>query len=275
LFTVREGQVGVLTTFGKPVRAVAEPGLYTKWPWPIQRAYLFDNRTQVVEGPFEETLTKDGKNVLVAVYAGWKVRDPILFLQSVVGSAEQAARNLDSLLRHHKNAVLGQHPFASLVNADPAAIQFEQIEQQMLAAVQPDAQERYGIAVEFLGVRKLGLPGSITEKVFERMRAERTQIAEGYRSDGERKATIIRAEADSAGSQILAKGEADAMRLRAAGDAKAAESYQTFAKDPEFALFLLQMEALETTTRSNTTIVISSDRVPFNLLKGEEALPKK
>ncbi len=38
-FQVRYGQIAVVTTFGKPVRDLSEPGLYFKWPWPIQYVY--------------------------------------------------------------------------------------------------------------------------------------------------------------------------------------------------------------------------------------------
>ena len=58
-------------------------------------------------------------------------------------------------------------------------------------AVAPEAKERYGIAVEFLGIRKLGLPEPITQKVFQRMRAERGEIAERYRSEGEAEAIDV------------------------------------------------------------------------------------
>ena len=232
LFTVREGEVAVVTTFGKPQRALTEAGLYRRWPWPIQRVYTFDNRTQVLEGPFEETLTRDGKNILVALYAGWRIAAPIPFLERV-GAADQAARNLDGLLRNYKNAVLGQYEFASLVNVDPAAIRFETIEQQIHDAVAPEAAERYGITLQYVGIRKIGLPEAITEKVFQRMRAERNQLAERYRSEGEGEAIKIRAQAESERDQILAKAEAAAKRIRAEGDAQAAQHYRAFAENPE------------------------------------------
>jgi len=274
LFTVREGDVAVVTTFGRPVRAIREAGLYLRWPWPIQRVYRFDNRTQIVEGPFEETLTKDGKNILVAVYAGWRIKEPMAFLERV-GDAERARRNLDGLLRHHKNATLGQFPFSSLVNVNAEQIRFEEIESRMLAAVQPEAAERYGLQVEFLGIRKLGLPESITQKVFQRMRAERTEIAERYRSEGEAEAIKIRAQADSQRDQILAKAEAAAKREKAAADAQAAAYFDAFKKDEEFANFLKKLESLEASLQSNATVVISAEYVPFDLLRGEGGLPKK
>src|SRR5512139_2735378 len=76
LFTVREGEAVVVTTFGKPVRELTAAGLYTRWPWPVQRISRFDNRTHTLEGAFEETLTRDGKNILVGVYAGWRIQKP-------------------------------------------------------------------------------------------------------------------------------------------------------------------------------------------------------
>jgi membrane protease subunit HflC len=192
-----------------------------------------------------------------------------------VGSFEQAQRNLDGLLRNHKAAALGQHPFASLVNVKPDTIQFEAIEKQMLAAVQPEVSQRYGIAVEFLGIRKLGLPESITEKVFARMKAERQEIAERFRAEGEAEATKIRAQADSQRDQTLAKAEAEAKRLRADGDAKAAAYYQVFEKDPALAMFLRKLEVMEETLKEKSTVVLSADTPPYDLLRGTESLPKK
>ncbi len=272
MFTVSEGEAVVVTTFGKPERALTEPGLYRRWPWPIQRLYRYDNRTHIVEGPFEETLTADGKNILVAVYAGWKIARPIEFLTGV-GTADQAERNLDGMLRHHKSAVLGQYPFASLINVEADQLRFEEIEQKMLAAARTEADQRYGITLEFLGIRKIGLPETITEKVFERMRAERTEIAERYRSQGEGEAIKIRAEADSQRDQVLARAEANATRIRAEGDARAAEFYQVFAEDPELAMFLLKLETMEETLKDKATLVLGTETEPYDLLRGWDALP--
>ena len=274
LFTVREGEAVVVTTFGKPVRAITDAGLYTRAPWPVQRIYRFDNRVHTLEGAFEETLTRDGKNILVAVYAGWRIQAPIQFLERI-GTIEQAERNLDALLRSQKNAVLGQFPFSALVNTNTAEVKFEQIEQQMLTAVQPEAVNRYGVTVQFLGIRKIGLPESITEKVCARMKAEREEIAERYRSEGEGEAIKIRAAADSQRNQLLAQAEADAKRIRAEGDAKAAESYQVFEKNPELAMFLRKLEVLEGTLKKKSTVVLSTETEPFDLLQGDKALPKK
>lgn len=272
LFTVREGDAVVVTTFGKPQGAITEPGLYKRWPWPIQKVHRFDHRIRTLEGTFEQTLTQDGKSIIVTAYAGWRIDDPVIFLERV-GTAEEAERNLNGLISNFKNAVFGHYPFSALVNTDPEALRFDQIEQEILAAVAPEAKSRYGISVEFLGIQRLALPEAITEKVFERMRAERENIAERARAEGKGEAIRIRAEADSKREQLLGEAEAKAKRIRADGDAEAARFYTTFEKDPELAMFLRKLEVLEETLKEQSTVILGPDTEPFDLLNGEAALP--
>jgi modulator of FtsH protease HflC len=272
LTILREGEIAVLTTFEKPRRVLDQPGLYLRWPWPVQRLYRFDARVRVLESTFEQTLTRDGKNVVVMLFAGWRVQDPLRFLERV-GTVAQAELNLNGLISNYKNAVLGQHPFAALVNTDAAALKFDEIEGDILTPVRAEARERYGVEIEFLGIRKLALPEAITERVFERMRAERMEASERYRAEGEGEAIAIRAEADSRRDQRLAGAEAEARRLRAAGDAAAAEYFQAFEQDPELAIFLRKLEVLYEALGANATVVLGADTPPFDLLRG--ALPEK
>jgi modulator of FtsH protease HflC len=272
LFTLREGEAAVVTTFGKPERALVEPGLYMRWPWPVQKVHRLDHRVHTLEGTFEQTLTGDGKTIIVTAYAGWRIADPVLFLERV-GSAAEAERNLNGLISNYKNAVFGRYPFSALVNTDPDALRFERIEAEILAAVAPEARARYGIETSFLGIQRLALPEAITEKVFERMRAERENIAERARAEGEGEAIRIRAEADSEREKILAGAEARAKRIRAEGDAEAARFYRVFEENPELAIFLRKLEVLEESLRERSTVILGPDTEPFDLLEGDQALP--
>jgi membrane protease subunit HflC len=255
------------------VRALSEAGLYRRWPWPVQRLYRYDQRIHIHEGSFEEALTRDGKNVLLSAYAGWQVREPFRFLERV-GTMAQAENSLDGLLRTHKNSTLGQYRFASLINTDPAALQLEEMERKMFAAVQPEALERYGIELHFIGIRRIGLPEAITQSVFDRMRAERQELADRYRSEGEGESIRIRAQADSERDKLLAAAESEAKRTRAEGDAAAAEYYQVFEKNPQLAMFLRKLEVLEVTLKEKATVVLSTDTEPFDLLKqGKDEKP--
>ncbi len=265
VFIVREGEAAVVTRLGRPERTLTEAGLYTRIPWPIQRIHRFDARLHTLQGAFEETLTADGKNVLVALYCGWRIADPVLFLERL-GTVQQAEISLDGLMRTHKNAALGKIAFAQLVNVEASALKHDEIEQRVFEAIRPEALRRYGIEVAFVGIRQLGLPESIAQSVFERMRAERQEIAERYRSEGEGEAVRIRARAESERDQLLARADAEARRLRAEGEAEAAAHYQVFAQDPELALFLRKLDALRDTIGDQATLVLSADTEPFDLL---------
>ena len=273
LLVVREGEAVVRTTFGRPESpALTKAGLYLRWPAPIQKPYRFDTRVQMLDGSFEQTLTRDGRTLVATLYAGWRISDPIRFLERV-GSIEQARRNLNGLLSNARNAVIGQHPFSALVSTDPAQLQFERIEADILAAAAPAARERYGVELVRVGLRKISLPEAITEKVFARMRQERKAVAERYLSEGDAEALRIRAQADSLREQKIAAAEADARRVRAEGDAAAAEYYKIFEEDPELAMFLRKLEVLEQTLNEKSTVVLGPETEPFDLLGSGASVP--
>src|SRR5947209_20498539 len=85
-FQVRTTEVAVVTTFGKPTRPITQPGLNFKWPPPIQYVHKFDQRIHNFESKFEQVLTSDGYNLLIMVYAGWKIDEPQLFFPRFSGS---------------------------------------------------------------------------------------------------------------------------------------------------------------------------------------------
>ena len=269
-FQVRQTEVAVVTTFGKFSRALTEPGLYGRWPWPVQKVHKFDNRVQNFERKFEQTTTADGRSLLVTVFVGWRVSDPRLFLERFAnGDVMRAEQNLEALLRDTKNGVLGLHRFSELISTNKAKIKLRQIEQEMLAAIKPRAEANYGIAIDLLGVKQIGLPESITTKVFDRMRAERQRLVKQFQSEGEAEAIRIRAEADRSRQEILAKAEGEATVIRGQGEAEAAKSYAVFERNPDLAIFLIQLNALANSLKERSTLVLDPQTPPFNLLKGQ------
>src|SRR5262245_1560199 len=95
-FQVRTTEVAVVTRFGKPVRPETDPGLYFKWPPPIERVYKFDKRVQNFEDKFTENLTADNNGLLTSVFIGWRITEPQLFFPKFPGgSVAEAQRNLE------------------------------------------------------------------------------------------------------------------------------------------------------------------------------------
>lgn len=274
VFQVRKSEVAVVTTFGKVTDKKTEPGPYLKWPWPIQKVHKLDQRIQNFEGKFEETLTPDGYNLLAMVYVGWKISDPAQFFPKFAnGSIPEAEKALEGLVRSAKNEIIGQHPFAHFISTNEKELKFTEIENQMLKKVQAQVQaNNYGIEIKFLGIKKLGLPESVTQAVFDRMRSERGVLVSAIQFGGEEQAIKIRSSADRDSARLLADADAEATRIRGAGEAAAAKSFAVFAQNPELANLILKLNALELSVREKTTLILDQGTPPFDLLN---AAPRK
>tara|TARA_A100001037_G_scaffold187696_2_gene168079 strand:- start:414 stop:1619 length:1206 start_codon:yes stop_codon:yes gene_type:complete len=269
-FQVRQTEVAVVTTFGRYSESSTktEPGFKFRLPWPIQKVYKFDNRIQNFERKFEQTTTSDARNLLITIYIGWKISDPEIFLKRFDGDVTKAKQNLENLVRDAKNGVIGQHPFSDLISTQEDQLKFDEIEAEMLASIQPKAKENYGIEVEIVGIKQLGLPEAITGKVFERMREERQRLVLRYQGEGEARSIEIKAQADRERREILAEAEAKATIMMGEAEAEANKYYQEFEESPELAVFLLQLKALKAATAEKTTLILDPNTKPFNLLRG-------
>ncbi len=270
-FQVRETESAFITRFGKPVQTITAPGLYRKWPTPIERVHKFDSRMRVLEAELSETTTSGTIPIIVNTYVVWRVAEPLKFLNAVktIDNAEVKLRNQ---INSTQNRVIGQHAFGEFVNSDPDKIKFDQIQEEMLADLKGPALKDYGIEIKTLGVKQLKISADVTKQVFERMKAERQRRTDRTTSEGDAEATRIRAEANKKRDVLLAAAEARAKTIRGQGDAEAAQYYKMLDKDPQLAIFLRNLEALIVTLKEHATVVIPADADPFRLLTGMPTL---
>ncbi len=267
---VRKSTVVVITTFGKPTRTLADPGLYLKWPWPVQQAYTFDQRIQNFEDKFDQALTEDSYNLITLVYVGWKIKDPQAFFPKFAnGSIPAAERAMEGLVRSAKSAVIGRHPLSDFVSTDEKQLKFEAIEGEILAIIQDQVNKKdYGIELDYLGIKKLGFPESVTQEVFKRMTSERQVLISRTQFEGESEAAKIRSSADSKSAEMLANADAEATRIKGLGQAQAAESFAIFQRNPPLANFLLNLNAMELSLKDRATLIFDNHTQPFNLFQG-------
>ncbi len=266
-FQVRQSEVVVVTTFGRPVSNLTEPGAYFKWPWPVHKVYRFDQRIQNFEDKFSENLTADNNNLLTSVYVGWKISDAKAFFPKFAGGSVPAAqRMLESMLRSAKSAVIGKHALSEFVNANPQELKFDAIENEIEQAVQTGLSTNdCGITIEFLGIKKLGLPESVTQTVFDRMKSERQVLISRAENDGRAQAQIIQSAADRQAADTINNAIAAAIRIQGAGEAEAAKVLPVFQKNPELAVFLLRISALQQSLNQKSTLIFDERTPPFDL----------
>ncbi len=276
-FQVRNRQVAIITTFGKRGESLIQPGLHWKLPWPIQRVHTFDQRLRLLSTRYAQNYTADQNTLVLTFLAAWRIESPNQFLVSV-GNAADAERALSDLISTEKNVVIGSHPVSHLVSTDPAEFRFSQIEDEIHQRVAPQALEKYGIALDYLGIEQLGLPEAITADVFRRMQTERENRAAEIRQGGQVEADRIRYEAEAERDRLLAGARAQAKLTRSQADTRAAEAYEIFQQNSDFHLFLQKLEALEQTVGEDDTIILDRDVAPYDLLQplpGGAAQPRE
>ncbi|HCH64919.1 MAG TPA: hypothetical protein DFR83_19085 [Deltaproteobacteria bacterium] len=269
LYTIDAREVAVVTLFGAPVRTVTTPGLYLRAPWPLNEVIRFDRRARLLTVPATEMLTQDKKNLVVEPFVLWRVSDPKMFLEAV-GTTAVAETQLSDLAVSRIASSLGQREYAALmaVQATSSAAS------PMLSASLKDdvakiAARRLGIEVLDLRLRTLGLPLQNEQSIYDRMRAERSRIANRYRSEGEEQAASIRADADRKAAEMLAEAEQAAARIEAGAEQTAARLYaEAFAENPSLYLQLREIEAFETLINEDDTIVLQSDSPLFRRMLG-------
>ena len=269
-FQVRTTEVAVVTTFGKPSGdGITQPGFYWKLPWPIQRVYYFDKRVQSFEDKFTQDYTADKVTLLTSVYIGWRITDPKAFFPKFAGgSVSEAEKILSDVVRFAKTATVGKHSLSDFVSVDGGE-KFAAIEAEMLANVQMQvAANNYGIAIDFLGIKKLGFPESVTQEIFNQMTSERTVLSEQLQREGEAQAAMIKSDADRQAAEQLAAARGAAIEIRGKGESEAVKALNIFQQNPELASFLFRLTALEESLSEKSTLILDRQTPPFDLLGG-------
>ncbi len=274
-FQVREGEVAIKTRFGKAVlydggKADIGPGLRYRLPWPVHDVHIFDKRIQSSEWAFEQTGTSNAQPILIKVFVTWRISDALKFFDKFSGDKAKADAVLEGKVRSAQNSVIGEYAFNNLVSTNKEELKLDEIEEKMKTRVADDSKDN-GIEIIMVGIKRLGIPESVTGAVFERMKAERQAEIQKIEAEGERQATEIKAKADLEANKILAQARAEAIQISGEAEAQAAKYYEVFKQNPELANFLFQRKALEGLLKENSTLILDPNTPPFNLLTQPDA----
>lgn len=284
LFTVRYDEVAVVTRFDRataplrdeqgmlvrdaagnvqdPGSLVLEPGLNLRWPWPIDKVHKFSKRIQFLEMQLQETYTADNKSVILRVDMMWRIEDPLAFFVTLQ-NANEAQRQLRSVLSDAAQTLTGQYRFDQFVNIDVEQLAIGEFEQRVAELVNQNVtQQGFGVQVQRVVLRRMSLPEQVTAKVFERMKKTRERMAANARESGRNQATAIRSEADAIKKRILAFAQRRASAIRTQGDREASEHYSVFQANEDFSNFLRNLDALKQMLQGPTTFVLPAEQIP-------------
>jgi modulator of FtsH protease HflC len=253
LFTVYQTRLALVVRLGQPVKVVTEPGLNFKIPL-IDSVIYVDKRILDLENPAQEVIASDQKRLVVDAFARYKIKDALLFYQTV-GSIEGANARLSTLLNAALRRVLGEATLTHVVRDDRALLMARVREQLDREA------GSFGITVVDVRIRRADLPEQNSQAVYQRMQTERQREAAEFRANGSQRKQEIQARADRDVTVLIAEAQSKAEQIRGEGDAERNRIFaEAFQRDPDFFAFYRSMQAYETGLRANDTrMVIKPD----------------
>jgi regulator of protease activity HflC (stomatin/prohibitin superfamily) len=195
-----------LTVFGK-YRRLLEPGINFVPPF-VSRTYQFDMRTETMDVPQQEAITRDNSPVTADAVVYIRVMDAKkAFLE--VDNYKVAVSNLaQTTLR----AVLGD------LELDDTLSKRAEINARIRTELDEPTDE-WGIRVESVEVREVNPSPEVQSAMEQQTSAERRRRAMILEAQGERRSAIETAQGDKQSNIIRAQGEKQSQILEAQGDA--------------------------------------------------------
>jgi len=195
-----------LTVFGE-YRRLLQPGITFIPPF-VSRTYAFDMRTQTLDVPRQEAITRDNSPVTADAVVYIKVMDARkAFLE--VDNYKMAVSNLaQTTLR----AVLGDMELDDTLNK----------RQEINARIRKELDEptdEWGVRVESVEVREVNPSKDVQQAMEQQTSAERRRRAMILEAQGERRSAVETAQGEKQSNIIRAQGEKQSQILEAQGDA--------------------------------------------------------
>ncbi|MFC6940724.1 SPFH domain-containing protein [Salinirubellus sp. GCM10025818] len=196
----------VLTVFGE-YRGLLEPGINFVPPF-VSRTYTFDMRTQTMDVPRQEAITRDNSPVTADAVVYLRVMDA----KKAFLEVEDYKTAVSNLAQTTLRAVIGDMELDDTLNK----------RQEINARIRKELDEptdEWGIRVESVEVREVNPSQEVQRAMEQQTGAERRRRATILEAQGERRSAVEKAEGDKQSNIIRAQGEKQSQILEAQGDA--------------------------------------------------------
>ncbi|MDB5839797.1 MAG: hflC [Herminiimonas sp.] len=268
LFVVDQRQYAIVFALGEVKQVISEPGLHFKLPPPFQNVIFLDKRILTLDTPeADRFITAEKKNILVDAFVKWRIVEPKLYFISFGGDERRAQDRMAQIVKAALNDEITKRTVREVISGERGKV--------MDAIRNKVADEARQIGGEIIDVRlkRVDYVEQINTSVYDRMKSERSRVANELRSTGSAESEKIRADADRQRTVILAEAYRDAESIRGEGDAKASQIYaQAFGQNPEFYKFYRSLEAYRASFRNRSDmLVVDPNSEFFRYFKGADA----
>lgn len=249
----------VIKQFGKIVDIRQTPGLSMKIPV-IQTAEKIENEVLLYDLAVSDVMTKDKKSMIADCFVLWKIDDPYKYTQTLSAQKSNAEFRIDTIVYNSLKNVISSKSQEEVISGRDGELAVA------IVANIGDTLEQYGITLLAVETKSLDLPDENKNAVYERMISERNNIAATYQAEGQEEAKqisnnttaeiiVMQSEADAKAAEIIAKGEAEYMRILS-------DAYN----DPDkadFYIFLRSLDAAKKTMTGNNKTLIIDETSPI------------
>lgn len=249
----------VIKQFGKIVDIRQTPGLSKKIPV-VQTAEKIENEVLLYDLAVSDVMTKDKKSMIADCFVLWKIDDPYKYTQTLSAQKSNAEFRIDTIVYNSLKNVISSKSQEEVISGRDGELA------AAIVANIGDTLEQYGITLLAVETKSLDLPDENKNAVYERMISERNNIAATYQAEGQEEAKqisnnttaeiiVMQSEADAKAAEIIAKGEAEYMRILS-------DAYN----DPDkadFYIFLRSLDAAKKTMTGNNKTLIIDETSPI------------
>ena len=249
----------VIKQFGKIVDIRQTPGLSMKIPV-VQTAEKIENEVLLYDLAVSDVMTKAKKSMIADCFVLWKIDDPYKYTQTLSAQKSNAEFRIDTIVYNSLKNVISSKSQEEVISGRDGELA------AAIVANIGDTLEQYGITLLAVETKSLDLPDENKNAVYERMISERNNIAATYQAEGQEEAKqisnnttaeiiVMQSEADAKAAEIIAKGEAEYMRILS-------DAYN----DPDkadFYIFLRSLDAAKKTMTGNNKTLIIDETSPI------------
>jgi membrane protease subunit HflC len=291
-YIVTETQQVVVTQFGRIVGSpVVSPGLKFKVPF-IQAANYFPKNLLDWDGDPGQIPTLDKTFIYVDAFARWKIVEPVKFFQTVNNPFNAIGRLNDIIDPAVRDFITSNRLIEVVRNSNreldttevgredeqaqrrPSlmiSIGRQKITEGILKQAQPKLAQ-FGIELVDVKIKRINYVEEVRQSVYNRMIAERKQIAEKFRSEGKGEAQKIRGDKERELKLITSEAYRKAQEIKGVADAESTKLYvQAFGVDPEFYSFVRTLEIYRQSLDEKNSLVLSTES---EFLKYFKSLPE-
>jgi len=231
--------------------------------------------------------TLDKTYIWVDTFARWRIKDPLTFFETV-NNEIAGQKKLDDIIDPATwNFITSHHLIEAVRNSDremdikevgvdetykalivkPITMGREKIAQGIMEQANPKLTQ-LGIELVDVRIKRINYVEEVRKAVYNRMIAERKQIAEKFRSEGRGESSKIAGDKEKELKKITSEAYKKAQEIKGKADGEATKIYaEAYNKDPEFYSFNNTLETYKNSLDKETWLLFSTNSDFFKYLK--------